>query len=71
MVAPPSVHPDSPSYTFKVAPNGYIPEMDLEELLGARRMDSSPHPSMPPMNQDVARNPTIVADAEESSEEEE
>lgn len=40
VVAPPSIHPSGSQYTFVVAPNGDIPEVDLEELLGLGRLDS-------------------------------
>jgi hypothetical protein len=40
VVAPPSLHPNGVRYTFEVAPNGALPEVDLEELLGLGRIDS-------------------------------
>lgn len=38
-VAPRSVHPSGVTYEFEVAPNGAIPEVDLEELLGLHQQD--------------------------------
>jgi hypothetical protein len=43
-VAPPSVHPNGLPYSFEVAPNGVLPEVDLERLLGLGQVDSSPTP---------------------------
>jgi hypothetical protein len=34
VVAPPSIHPNGTDYTFEVAPDGSLPEVDLEDLLG-------------------------------------
>lgn len=35
IVAPPSIHPSGSPYVFETAPNGALPEVDLEALLGA------------------------------------
>lgn len=44
VVAPPSVHPSGKPYTFEVAPEGVIPEVDLEKLLGLGQIDSYAKP---------------------------
>ncbi|MFH0847755.1 MAG: bifunctional DNA primase/polymerase [Chloroflexota bacterium] len=45
VVAPPSIHPSGAPYTFEIAPDGALPEVDLEELLGLSQIDSSPAPN--------------------------
>jgi len=52
VVAPPSVHPDGMAYTFEVAPNGALPEVDVEELLGLGQMDL-----LAPARQDAPARP--------------
>lgn len=42
IVAPPSTHPSGRPYTFEVVPNGALPLVDLEELLGLVQIDSYP-----------------------------
>lgn len=44
VVAPPSIHPNGTPYTFEVAPDGAIPEVDLEELLGLGQTDPDVRP---------------------------
>lgn len=39
VVAPPSIHPNGTTYVFEVAPDGVLPEVDLEELLGLGQID--------------------------------
>jgi len=53
IVAPPSIHPSGAPYVFEVAPDGSLPEVDLEALLGmpgaAGSQDGTvaPQPSVP------------------------
>lgn len=42
VVAPPSMHPNGRPYTFQVAPDSALPEVDLEDLLGLGRVDLLP-----------------------------
>ena len=42
VVAPPSIHPSGSLYVFKVAPNGVLPEVEVEELLGLSLIDTAP-----------------------------
>ena len=42
VLAPPSVHPSGSSYVFIVAPNGSLPEVDIEAVLGLSTQETSP-----------------------------
>lgn len=44
VVAPPSVHPNGTQYTFEVGLNSSLPEVDLEEALGLRQIESYARP---------------------------
>jgi len=44
VVAPPSIHPSGVSYAFEVVPDGALPQVDLEVLLGLKRMGPSAQP---------------------------
>ena len=42
VVAPPSIHPSGLPYVFEVSPNGCLPEVDLEALLGLPLQETPP-----------------------------
>lgn len=50
VVAPPSIHPSGAPYRFKAGPNGTLPEVDLEQLLGTALLP-------PPRKNPISRRP--------------